>query len=142
MKVSPKTEDAALKAAKRDLLEAGLHDGVLLAIEERRAKASGNDMLVPKIGIRDANGTERELIDYLTGSDRAASRLRHLCAACGAEVLAKYEAGSISASDFVVGQPLRVQVGVEKARKSYPARNVVEDYSAATASVVTLRAAG
>jgi len=137
MKFVPKTEDDALKAAvRRALLEAGVYDGVLLSVIEKLSKAE-NEMFVAKIGIHTADGVI-ELTDYVTGSEQSALRLRHLASACGPETLALYEKATLSASDFKIGTPLRVTVGIEKATKKYRARNCCEDFAAPeVAGVVT-----
>jgi hypothetical protein len=132
------SEADAVKAEKslRTLLPAGKQDARFVEAEERPAK-SGKDMIAVGLAVIDADGQERVLRDYFTDSAACAVRFRHAAAAVGA--LERFEAGEISASDFV-GHACRIQIGVEK-KRGYNPRNVVLDYSAAAASgVVNLRA--
>ena len=90
-----------------------------------------------KVVLTEAAGTFF-LFDYLTDTDKGGLKFRHCCAARG--VLAKFEAGSVDASDLP--GPVRIKIGIEK-RKGWPDRLIVLDYMAAAASpVVNLRAAG
>ena len=73
--------------------------------------------------------------DYLTNTPLGALRLRHACEAVG--TLDRYNAGEISASDFV-GHTVRVKIGVEK-KRGYAPRNIIEDYAVSEARVVSLR---
>jgi hypothetical protein len=66
-------------------------------------------------------------------------KLRHCCAARGAEVLAKFEAGLIEASDLP--GPVRVKIGIEK-RRGFRDRNVILDYEAVGSAVVAFAKTG
>jgi len=136
LKITPRTEGDAHKAARRTLLKPGLYDARIREAGGRPSKA-GNDMVELVIEVPDADGNAREFRDYLTNSDFCAVRLRHACEAVGA--LARYDAGEIAAADFP-GQAVRVRIGVEK-RRGWPDRNVIEDYASADRSVVRLREA-
>jgi hypothetical protein len=88
--------------------------------------------------VSDGAGGERIFTDYLTDTGLGSLKLRHCCAARG--VLAKFEAGTIEATDLP--GPVRVKIAVEKGRGGFAPRNVILDYEAADSSVVNLRAAG
>ena len=141
MKTSGISEIAA-KAANGELLPEGWYQLKLLDIDERLSKAR-NSMMVPRWGIRHGE-TDVELTDHLTDARRNSLRLRHLCASFGGDVLAKYEAGSLLATDFALGTVVMAHIIIEPAHRPYPAKNAIEDYSAVTVSAVVtpLRAAG
>jgi hypothetical protein len=91
------TESEAQKASKRTLLRPGLHDATIREAIERPDKR-GNDMIELSVAVRDAEGNERTLRDWLTNTTLGAAKLRHACKAVGA--LARYEAGEIGQADF------------------------------------------
>jgi hypothetical protein len=139
MRVTPKSEADAVKAARRSLLKPGWHDARITEAIEKLSKAE-KDMIELTIMVREADGNERTLRDWLTASDRGAAKLRHAAEAVGA--LAQWEAtGEIGQADFP-GHDVQVKIIVQK-RRGWPDSNQVEDYRAAAASgVVNLRQAG
>lgn len=89
--------------------------------------------------VRDADGQERELRDWLVDSGLGAAKLRS--AVVAVDALDRYEQGQIEAKDFA-GRDVLIRVGIEK-RRGFPDQNRIEDYRAASASsVVNLRAPG
>jgi hypothetical protein len=136
MKTTPRTEADAVRASRRSLLPAGWHPASITEAAEKRSKA-GNDMIEVTVMIRDAAGEDRTLRDWLTDRALGAAKLRHAADTVGA--LAKYEAGEISQDDFP-GHDVMVKIAVEK-KRGFDPRNVIEDYRAASSSVVPLRAA-
>jgi hypothetical protein len=140
MKTTPRSEDDAQKVARRTLLPVGWRDGHLLEAVDRKAKSSGNDVIATRFGVWDADGNKRELPLVLNNSTLGAVVLLHAATACAC--LPQYESGELSASDFPVGHPVRVKIGIEKKSRSVPFdRNVIEDIGpVAESSVVPLRA--
>jgi hypothetical protein len=134
MYVTARSDDELRKLSQRKLLPPGVYDARILAAQERPAK-SGRDMLVFVVGVTDANGSPREIIDYLTDSPISAARLRSACAAC--DLLSAYDAGEVSATGFA-GKPVRVHVGVEKGKRGYSDRNRIDAYSVPTTAEVVL----
>jgi hypothetical protein len=135
MKTPAYSEAAAVEAARRTLLAPGWIDAVIREAVER-SSARGNEMIEIDIAVPDGRGGERLLKDYLTGtSSLGALRLRHACESI--HKLDRYDAGEVSASDFV-GHTVRVKIGVEK-KRSYAPRNIIEDYAASEANVSSLR---
>jgi hypothetical protein len=134
MKTSGRSESELRKSAL--LLPVGNYDGECREAAEGLSK-NNNDRIEVVWVVRDADCNEREYHDYLTDVGRGALKLRRACAAVGA--LGKYEAGEISPADFV-GHVCLLKIGIEK-RRGWPDRNVIEDYAAADASIVRLRAA-
>jgi hypothetical protein len=101
-----------------------------------RPSARGNEMIELDIAVPDGRGGERLFKDYLTGTPLGALRLRHACEAVSA--LDRYTSeGEVYASDFP-GHTVRVKIGIEK-KRGYAPRNIIEDYAAAEARVVSLR---
>ena len=135
MRTQAYTEAAAIEASRRTLLAPGWIDGAMIREAVERPSARGNDMIGLVIAVPDGRGGERLFKDYLTSTPLGALRLRHASEAVGA--LDRYNAGEISASDFP-GHTVRVKIGVEK-RRGYAPRNIIEDYAAAEARVVSLR---
>jgi hypothetical protein len=132
MKTSGRSESALQQAASPKLVPPGEYDGIFQQAVEQESKRN-NAMLAAVIGVQG-----HEIRDYLVDVGIGALKLRHACAAVGA--LAKYEAGEISAADFV-GKAVRVKIAIEK-KRGFSDRNVIEDYIAAAAQVVNLRGAG
>jgi hypothetical protein len=104
-----------------------------------RPDKNGDDMIELLVSVRDAQGDERQLRDWLTGHDKGALKLRHCCEACGPDVIAKYEAGEeLQPEDFVTGHDVMVKIEIEK-RRGFPDQNRITDYRAvSSSSVVTL----
>jgi hypothetical protein len=136
LKTTFRTEDEAKRVSRRTLLRAGWHDARITEAVEKPSKR-GNDMIELTVVVPDADGTERQLRDWLTDSDMGAAKLRSCCQAVDA--LDRYEAGEISQADFP-GNDVRVKIEIEK-RRGYPDQNRIEEYRPAAAStVVNLRA--
>jgi hypothetical protein len=136
MRLTPRSEADAVKAARRSLLKPGWHDARITEAVEKPSKA-GNDMIEVTSVVLDADGNERTLRDWLTDTTFGALKLRHAAEAVGA--LAQYEAGEIGQADFP-GHDVSVKISVEK-RRGYPDSNKIDDYrAAAAAGVVKLRA--
>src|ERR1700733_9531127 len=109
MRITPRNEADAVKAAGRTLLPAGWHDARIVEAVGKQSKR-GNDMIEITCLVPDGKGAERTLRDWIMDSELAAAKLRHACEAVGA--LAKYEAGEIEQADFP-GHSVRVKVRVE-----------------------------
>jgi hypothetical protein len=138
MRVNPRSEADAVKAARRSLLKPGWHDARIIEAAEKPSKA-GNDMIELAVAVPDGDGGERTLRDWLTGANMGALKLRHAAEAVGA--LAQYDAGELGQADFP-GHTVQVKISVEK-RRGYPDSNKIEDYRACSAAgVVHLRSAG
>ena len=97
MRVTIRSEAEAVKASRRSLLPVGMHDGEIREASEHPAR-SGKEMITLVVIVRDADGVERELRDFLTDAPVCAGRLRHVCEAVDA--LSKFENGSIGAGGF------------------------------------------
>ena len=135
MKTTAYTEAAAIEASRRTLLKPGWIDGAVIREAVEDPPRAATTMIELGIAVPDGRGGERLFKDYLTNTPLGALRLRHACEAVGA--LDRYNAGEISASDFV-GHTVRVKIGIEK-KRGYAPRNIIEDYAVAEASVVSLR---
>jgi hypothetical protein len=138
MKTTPRSDADAQKVSRRTLLRSGVYDALIREAVETESKR-GNEMIDVSVVVYDGDGGEREFRDFLTNTTLGALKLRHACEAVGA--LSKYESGDISAADFA-GSNVRVKIGTEKRRGSWPDRNVIEDYAATALGVVQLRSAG
>ena len=129
-----KAQLAALNASLGELVKPGWVDGAVIREAVEDSSARGNTMIVLGL-VLPMHGGERIYKDHLTNTPRGALRLRSACEAVGA--LDRYNAGEISASDFV-GHTVRIKIGVEK-KRGYAPRNIIEDYAASEARVVSLR---
>ncbi|MGD0107359.1 MAG: hypothetical protein ABSC06_25470 [Rhodopila sp.] len=124
------------KAARPTLLRLDWYDGEFGEVVERISQRQ-NEVFDARVVIRLADGTTHEIRDFLLDVGRGGLKFYHACCAVG--VGGKYEAKQeISAADFT-GHAVRVKVGIEK-KRGYSDRNVIEDYAAAAAEVVRLRA--
>jgi hypothetical protein len=121
MNFQPKTEK---EIADSKLLPKGSYAFLVLEAAEKTS-SNNNPMLELKLRVSNGNGLSRTLFDYLL--PQRADKLRHAAAACG--VLDRYDAGEVSDSDFR-GKRGRLMLAVEKGKKGYPDKNVVEDYLA------------
>jgi hypothetical protein len=135
MQTTPKTEAEARSASRRVMLS-GWHEARIVHAHEALSKR-GNDMIEISVAVVDAE--DRTFRDWLTDTPLGGLKLRHACEAVGA--LERYDSGEIGAEDFPEGHTLRIKIGIEK-KRGYPDREVIEDYAASSASVVTLRSAG
>lgn len=120
MNFTPKTE----KEIQEDgLLAEGIYD-FEVAEAENKTSAKGNDMIELKLHVFDGNGNPRIVMDYLLAS--IMYKLRHAADAC--QVLDKYDAGSLDASDFL-GKSGKVKIKIDKDKTGqYADKNGVKDY--------------
>jgi len=140
MRTTPKSDGELRKAvAASRPLAPGWYDVEIFEAVDTLSKRDK-----PTIALRetvfDGKGGEREQPDWLSDSAfaPAAAKLRAICEAVGA--LAQYEAGEVSADQFV-GRRVRVLLEIER-KRGYPDRNRVVSYSAADTRVVNLRSSG
>jgi hypothetical protein len=127
MRVSPRSETEAQRVSRRRLLTSGWYDGRIAEAVEKPSKR-GNDMIEVMVAVPDAEGNERQILDWLTNGALGAAKLRHAAEAVGA--ITRYASGEISQADFP-GHNVRVKIAIEK-RRGYPDANRIEDYAAAT----------
>jgi hypothetical protein len=123
---SGRSEEAAAKDANRALLKLGKYDGTITEVSEY-VSDRGNETLKAIVEV-----AGRTFTDYLTDTELGGLKLRHCCAA--RDVLAKFEAGLIEASDLP--GPVRVKIGIEKGKRGFRDRNVILDYEAVDSAVV------
>lgn len=121
MRVTPISEKEAEEAGLR---KRGLYDFEVLESKER-VSAKGNDMIELNVKLYDTEGHSFWLYDYLVSNDAFAFKVRHFAAATG--LLSKYEKGELNAEDCV-GKTGRCQLGVQKAKNGFPAKNQIDDY--------------
>ena len=110
------------KVSDRKLLEKGEYRFEILDAWEKTSTA-GNPMIELKVRVWDVNGLSRTLTDYLVA--KRVEKLRSCCAACG--LIDKYDLGCVSDDDFP-GKRGRLKVAIEKGKRGYPDRNVIEEY--------------
>lgn len=133
-----RTDEEAERDKRRKKLLRGWRDGFINDAFEGQGQSSGNDYICCNIVFSDGD-IDRETKVYLTDTTRGRDLLRKACQAVNA--LAKFEAGEISATDFI-GHHIRAKLDIEK-RRGYPDRNVIVDMAARASNVVTpLRTAG
>lgn len=121
MKVTPISEaDAAIAGLRK----AGLYDFEVLESKDRISK-NENEMIELNVKLYDTEGRTFRLFDYLVSSEGMAYKIRHYASATGQ--LPQYEKGELRAEDQQ-GKTGRCQVGIQKARDGYPAKNVIQDY--------------
>ena len=113
--------------ADRKLWPKGDYAFEITDAEEKVSQQGGNPMIELKVKITRPDGQAKTITDYLL--EKTPEKFRHCCAACGPELLAKYESEMVSEDDFV-GKRGRLRLAVEKAKKNspYPDRNVIADY--------------
>lgn len=120
MQFNPITEQ---EFSDRKLLPRGDYDFEILDAWEKTSEA-GNPMIEVKVRVsRNGGSMSRDLSDYL--HTKRPEKLRHCCAAC--DLMAEYESGSLEEDDFK-GKCGRLRLGVERGRRGYASRNVIEDY--------------
>jgi hypothetical protein len=124
MQFQPRTEQA-IQDSK--LWTKGDYAFEIIEAAEKVSQSGGNPMIELKVKVSRADGAAKTITDYLL--DKTPEKLRHCCAACGAELLRKYDTGIVADDDFVSRRG-RLRLGVEKAKKNsgYPDRNVILDY--------------
>lgn len=127
MKFTPRSE-SDIEQEQKERMEANLWpkgsvcDFEVKDAEDTQSKA-GNDMIKLTLQVFNDKGKSQFLFDYLLAS--MAYKLRHAAYACG--IGSRYEAGDLSASDFI-GKAGRLEIGVQAAKDGYGARNTVQDY--------------
>jgi hypothetical protein len=133
------SESEAQKASRRlRVWKSGWYDGRIDDAREMLSKA-GNDCFELSVIVRDAAGAERTLRDWPNATSFGLLKLKHAIEAVGAS--GKYSAGEEISQDDFPGHDVQVKIGIEK-KRGFPDRNVIEDYRAASSSVVALRSAG
>ena len=83
---------------------------------------AGNAMIEMRVRVS-KDGNARILPDYVL--PQRPGKFRNICIACGVED--KYLNGSVTDDDFL-GKRGKVKVGVERAKRGFPPRNVIVDY--------------
>jgi hypothetical protein len=121
MRVTPISE---AQAADAGLRKRGLYDFEVTDAKEEVSKG-GNDQIKLMVKLYDTEGRSFTLFDYLVSTEGMAYKVRHFAAAAG--LLPQYERGELKASDCL-GKTGRCQVGIEKAKGSFPAKNNINDY--------------
>jgi hypothetical protein len=122
MRFQPKTEN---EIASDGLFPPGTYDFEVLEAEEQTS-SKGNDMIMLKLAIYNAQGQNRHVYDYLVGTDGAQFKIRHYAEATGQ--LDTYDGGEISADDQV-GRTGRCKIVIKKdASGQYADKNAVSDY--------------
>lgn len=122
MKFEPISE---ADAANANLRKAGLYDFEVLESKDRISKKE-NQMIELNVKLYDTEGRTFRLFDYLVSAEGMAYKIRHYASATGQ--LAQYEKGELRALDQV-GKTGRCQVGIQKAKDGYPAKNIISDYA-------------
>lgn len=99
----------------------------IIEAAEKVSQAGGNPMIELKVKVSRADGNAKTITDYLL--EKTPEKLRHCCAACGSDLLDKYDTGILAEDDFV-GRRGRLRLGIEKAKKhsGYPDRNIIQEY--------------
>ena len=123
LKFQPKSE---AEVASAGLFPAGIYDYEVLAATDKTSK-SGNSMIELNVEIFDKAGHGKRIFDYLVDSEATHYKVRHFAASAG--ILAKYEAGNISADD-VTGCTGQCKVRVQGEKDGYPPKNAISDYIA------------
>jgi len=124
MNFTPKTEQQILDSK---VWPKGDYAFEIIEAAEKVSQAGGNPMIELKVKVSRADGVSKTITDYLL--EKTPEKLRHCCAACGPELLRKYDTGIVADDDFV-GHRGRLRLGIEKAKKNseYPDRNVILAY--------------
>jgi hypothetical protein len=138
VEVTNRSESEARRVSKRELLKRGQWYPARIEDASDGVSPKGNSYISLGVVVNGGDGDERTLRDFLNNTPLGAAKLRHACEAVGA--LAQYEAGEVLPDTFA-GREVSVKIGVEK-RRGFRDRNIIEDYRAASAEVVTLRSAG
>lgn len=133
MKFDPKTEQ---QVQEEGLLPAGIYDFEVISAEDTHSN-KGNEMVVAKLGVMDADGQERKITDYLL--EAMAYKLRHFAYATG--LGPQYEVGTLVAADMI-GKTGQCKLTIQPAKGEYRAKNVVADYVVANGEAAAMRQAG
>lgn len=125
-KFIPKTE-AELQA--ENLCGEGLFPFTILEsseVESKSVKNSGKTMIKLKLNIHGDDGGDYHVYDYVADWFMG-FKLRHLAYAVG--IGPHYEAGTIDASgNSMNGLTGYCNVGIQKAKDGFPAKNTIQDY--------------
>ena len=120
MQVTPMDE----KDLPSNLLEKGEYLIEVVEAKDAISKTSQNEMISLKIAVWVGDKIRCYLFDYLL--DSLPAKVRHACDTFG--LLDKYQAGSLSASDFF-GRSGTAKIGVEIDKTGkYPDKNKITDY--------------
>ncbi len=119
MKFQPKTEE---ELDLENMIPDGIYDFEVISATDKQSKA-GNDMMVVELRIF-TDGQNRIITDYLL--EKMGHKLRHFCAAMG--VMEAYNAGNLAAENIGEGMAGKCQVGTQKAKAEFSARNTIVDY--------------
>jgi len=120
MRVEPKTEQ---ELAELNLIPPGHYQYEVIAAEEKVSE-KGNQYIKMQLKVWDANGRERIVFDNIMNA--FPHKLRHFAETTG--LIAKYEAGNISADD-VLHKSGVVELMIRKDKTGkYADRNEVKDY--------------
>ena len=120
MQFAPKS---AQEIAASKLFARGTYAFQVMDATEKVSKRAGNQMIELRLRVTDDKGQSRSLTDYLVATQ--VEKLRHAALACG--LLSKYEAGSLSDTDFR-GLKGKLRIGIEKGKNGAADRNIVADY--------------
>jgi hypothetical protein len=137
VKVTPRTEETAKKLSERKVMPPGWRIARINSAAPKLTKKKGEEMIELELLVKDSDGNERLLRDWLTDNALGSQKLLHVVEAVGAK--AKYDAGEISHTDFP-GHDVGVRLAIKKQRL-FPDTNEVIDYRSADSSVVSLRTA-
>lgn len=128
MKFAPKTKD---QIDQEGLLPSGEYDfEVLLAADKK--SGNGNDMIELQVSIFLPSGAQLKFRDYLL--EAMSHKLYNFCEVAG--LTASYLAGSLQAVDCV-GKTGKLEIGVEKAKGGFRAKNKIVDYVVPKAKTAT-----
>lgn len=133
MNFDPKTEQ---QVQEEGLLPAGVYDFEVLEATDTHSN-KGNEMVVVKLGVMDADGQERKITDYLL--EAMAYKLRHFAYAAG--LGPQYEVGTLLAADMI-GKTGQCKLNIQPAKGEYRAKNNVADYVVANGEGAAMRTAG
>jgi hypothetical protein len=123
MRFNPISEQEA-DAQAAGIWDDGTYEYEVIEAEEKESNA-GNEMTALTISIFNSEGGKRKVFDYLVATDGAAWKIRHFAASCG--LLDEYEKGTLMANEMI-GRTGKCIIGTQKAKDTYPAKNVVRDY--------------
>jgi len=118
MKFPPRTEQEVSR-----ILAEGNADFVVDAADENISKTSGNVSIKLTLRCTDKNFKTGTVFDYL--SPHMEYKLRHFCVGTGLEN--EYETGLLMPS-MCIGRRGTLKLKIEKAKDTYPDKNVVIDY--------------
>lgn len=121
MNTTPRTEE---ELKKMQLAPEADYAIEVLEASDEISKNTGHDMIRLKIGIYDTDAIRWRLFDYLL--DSLPAKLRHACDTFG--ILDKYQAGTVSAKDFMGRTGHAKVVITEDKNGKYPPKNTIRDY--------------